>query len=229
MNPSRIRLGDESFLIFPSDAKMEKCEAFLKYKDDVLVFITPSLKEDFKIEAYKNSKPLLEYYSSAVSAAAYLTEKMGLPLPDMSFEAPNGKIEIINTGSGVFTAQAEKCKLLFSKFEEVRGCAIEYFDFSFLKKFRVLLAKNQSSFSLDALREFSFLGGNTACAIALFTDEGTELVYSPFAEEFTSLLPSLFRSYIFRETKRREMLCVGEIGFDFSFADVTLTARPAIT
>ena len=225
MNPSRICLGDEGFLIFPSGIKMERDRIFREYKDEISVFILPSLKEDFKIEAYKNSKPLIEYYTSAVSAAFYLINVMGLPLPEISFETPKGIVEIINTDPGTFSFKAEKCKLLFSKSEEVRGCLIECFEFLFINKFRVLLAKKSELFSPDVLRDFSFLGESAASVVAIFSEESGNELFTPFSEEITSFIPSVFRAFIFGEN---EPLRSGDINFAFSFAEVSASARPAI-
>lgn len=226
MNPSKIRLCDESFVVFPSSIKTERNRIFREYKDEIAVFILPSLKEDFKIEAYKNSKPLIEYYTSAVSAAFYLIDIMGLPLPEISFETPKGRVEIINTDPGVFSFKAEKCKLLFSKSEEVRGCSIEFFDFLFLKNFRVLLAKKTDLFSPDVLPDFSFLGESAASVVAIFSEEGGEnLFYSPFNEEITSFIPHLFRAFIFGKP---EPLRSGDTSFAFSFDEVSASARPTI-
>ena len=225
MNPSKVRLGNESFLVFPSGAKTEKSDALLLYKDEVLVFITPSIKEDFKIEAYKNSKPLFEYYSSAIVAAAYLVNKMGLPLREISFEAPNGKIEITDTGSGVFALEIEKCKLLFSKTEDTRGCKIESYTFSFLNEFKVFISKNREFFSLDVLREISFIGDRAAPCIVLFENGEEELLYSPLKEEATSFFASLFRAYFFDENAP---LSDGDLSFAFSYNSVAARAKPII-
>ena len=113
-------LGDR-FLFFSlqSDEEIKKAVSF----DKRCVILLPSLDADFKIVGYeKGGVPLCDCYSAAVCAAVHLVKKRGLPLPEISFQTPNGILQILCTGGGEFSVYVDKCKLLLSKSIEICGC-----------------------------------------------------------------------------------------------------------
>lgn len=89
----------------------------------------PSITADFAVSGIKNGTvTTADSYTSAICAAAYLLEKRGLPLSEISFETANGNIEIFNTGVGEYLLKLNKCKLLYTKSTCIEGTAVDFCD-----------------------------------------------------------------------------------------------------
>ena len=228
MNPSRISLGSESFLLFPSACRTETVDEIInRYIEENLVFILPSIEEDFKIAAFKNKKPLIEYYSSAICAAHYLIEKMGLPLSEITFETPNGKIEIFNTGACKFTASIDRCKFLFAKEEEFQGCYIECVDVLLLRHIKAMISKDSESFSKDALKEILMQSVDVFATLACFSKSCDYFAFTPHRMEFTDFYAALLREYLSFLLGREDLhLGNNSLIFKFSPSNVRICANP---
>lgn len=230
MNPSRIALGEESYLVFSSSSLSESIETVKrKYKEDNLVFILPSLKEDFKIEAYKGEKTQIEYISSSICAACFLIESQGLPLSEISFESPNGKIQIIRTGAGLYELALNKCKQLFTKTIELCGCDIEYSEIILLSRVRVCLVKDSDFFSSDVMAELFKIA--EPCVVLAITHpfNGCYQCYSPYgtsATAFYAYMTSLYTSYLSREM----MDSTYDVGSRFALTpfSIKISAKPRL-
>ena len=151
MIPYEISVLGDRFLLFslPSDKEIPSAQAF----GERCVILLPSLVADFRVVAYeKCGKPLADYYSAAVCASAHLTVTRGLPLPEISFETPNGNLEILCTGSGLFSVNVEKCKLSSSKNIEICGCEVDICNVFVQGKFCVMRIFDASRFDEKTLR-----------------------------------------------------------------------------
>ena len=137
MHPYEISVLDESYLFFSLSLDGDASEYV--HIGERCVFLLPSVIADFRVTGYeKNGKPLYDYYSAAVCAAAYLIRKRGLPLSEITFETPKGILEIFCTGSGSLSLKINKCKLLLSNHIEICGCVPNAFDADLGGVFRVV-------------------------------------------------------------------------------------------
>ncbi len=77
------------------------------------MFILPSLASDVKIEIYGHSpKNLFSYIPAALSAARFLRLVRGLPLSEITVEAPLGEILVLSENNG-------KCAAFLDKFSVI--------------------------------------------------------------------------------------------------------------
>lgn len=193
MNDStKIDLLGDTFEIFSLSSEEEIDGKFKEGGEEMRVFLLPSLTADFALRVYdKSQKEHREYHAAALIAAAFLIRKRGLPLSDIVFEAPCGKIKVFCTGEGVLRITIDKCKQLLSAQDERTGCDVKYNDLFVTKRIRALHAEDASLFRLSRLSEFAMLDTEFPSAVLLSSqEEGTLKMYScrGYSEDFTSSL-----------------------------------------
>ena len=152
--PYEISVLGDRFLFFslPSESEIPKAVPGGKR----CVILLPSLDADFRIVGYeKCGKPLCDYYSAAVCAAAHLTKIRGLPLPEISFETPRGILEIICTDDGFFSVNVDKCKVLLSKNITICDCYTDVADIDVHATCRVMRLCDAARFDKKALKRLS--------------------------------------------------------------------------
>ncbi len=93
------------------------------------VILSPSVTQDFKIELSANTEGCVgNYHAAAISAAAFLIEKRGLPLDEIIFESPCCDITVSTQKSGHYSIKTNKCKFLFTKPVEIQGAEVDFSD-----------------------------------------------------------------------------------------------------
>ena len=164
--PYEISVLGDKFLFFSlcSDAEISKavsCGARC-------VILLPSLVADFRVVGYeRQGNPLYDYYSAAVCAAVHLTRIRGLPLDEISFETPQGILEILCTGDGSFTVNIDKCKLLLSKNITICDCYTDVADIYVSAICRVMRLCDVARFDKKALRRLASAVLPLPCAVVL--------------------------------------------------------------
>ena len=187
---TKIDLLGDTFELFSLTCEEEIFEKPELVGAGIQVFILPSFTADFAIRVYdKNKKECQEYYAAALIAAAFLTRKRGLPLSEISFEAPCGNIDVFCTGNGVFKIKIDKCKHLLSSVAVCTGCDEKYNDFLVTKKIRAIHTEDISCFSKSRLAEFAMLGSPFPAAVISTFSEAGKLKMNSF-RDYTALFIS---------------------------------------
>ena len=194
MNPTRIDvLGEDYFVLSLSGLATESDDAILT--GERAVHLHPSLTADFFVRSYsKRGRQCSNDPAAAVSAAAHLSLKRGLPLDEFLFETPRGFLKISCTGDGFFALTLQKCKVLFTDFVETLGCTVKYCDVSAGGVCRVVLAENIRAADTLALKELLTAGRHLPSAILFASLDGSELEILPYTD-FNPSPPSLIELY----------------------------------
>ncbi len=234
MNPVKIRVMDDDFLVFSLAENAERMEKLNGFEFEYAVFLSPSMDADYYIEAYsKKKKTLSDHYAAAVSAAAFLVLKRGLPLSEISFETASGFIDVFCTGSGLFTVSIQKCKHLYTKTLDVMGCDIRYIDILAGNPCRVINTKNIENFDVSCLPRFVTADENFPAAVVLSSNNGGEVDIVAYTDFNFSAPPRLS---LFAAAAYSEKYSYGS-GINFSYktstcrigySSVTVTTRPAL-
>lgn len=213
MNPTIIDiLGEDYFLISHTGAEEYRDT---QIKDAVSVNLLPSLTADFCVRSYSKNGVLRRFDPiAAVSAAAYLSLKQGLPLDELVFETPSGLLTVFCTGDGVFTLTLQKCKVLFTETPEILGCAVSYTDVNVGRVCRVVRAENITSADPSALAPLLSVGRYLPDALLFSSINGGELKILPYAD-FNPSPPS--RAELFAATALAYQERRGEFTADGGF------------
>lgn len=181
MQPYYISVLGDVFLLFSLPHEREIADALIKGKRCVILL--PSLVADFRILGYeKCGKPLHDYYSAAICAAMHLTKKSGLPLSEISFETPQGILEILCTGDGLFCVRVDKCKRLLSKTVKIRGCETDVFDIDAGEKIRVVPTSDVARFDRATSARLSSAALPLPSAVVLSSRVGDRLSVRTYAD-----------------------------------------------
>ena len=181
MQPYYISVLGDVLLLFslPHESEIKNALA----KGDRCVILLPSLVADFRILGYeKCGKPLHDYYSAAVCAAMHLTERSGLPLSEISFETPQGIVEILRTGDGLFCVKVNKCKQLLSKTVEIRGCETDVLDVDVGGKIRVVPTLDVARFDKATSARLSSAALPLPSAVVLSARVGQRLLVRAYTD-----------------------------------------------
>lgn len=236
MQPYRISVLGDCFLFFslPSDAEIPKALAC----GERCVILLPSVECDFCLTGYEPSgKPLYDYCSAALCAAAHLTKTCGLPFSEIRFETPTGILEIICTGDGFFTERIDKCKLLLSKNIEVFGCEPDVSDVFVNGIFRVMRLYDSASFDKKAFRRLVSVELPLPCAVVLSAMEKDVLSVRTYAD-YNPTPPSSVLAHAaaaYRECASSKFdlrglsLSFGNSAFCRArYSDVSITVKPTL-
>lgn len=234
MDPVKIRVMGDDFLIFSLVEKAERMEILNGFEFEYAVFLTPSIDADYYIEAYSKKKEILsDYYAAAISAAAFLVLKRGLPLSEISFETPSGIVNIFCTGDSMFKVLITECKELCTKSTEILGCEIEYTDVLLWGTVRVVKAKNIEAFDVSALPGFLLAGGKLPDSVALSSKRDEKLsviAYNKFNPAPLTTLHSFAAAAYLEKTPYKEKIffddnvsyCIKE------YSTLTVATKPTV-
>ena len=148
---SRIRTLGRTFDVFPSSVIPTEPERYRDSTDTAAtVFLLPSLDSDIRVihldEKGKNGGLSL---APALAATVFLIAERGLPLDEISVEAPDGIFDTMKLGKdGKYCVRLPKCKLLCSnmmknvKNAEISFCDVMVFD----KRVRVIQCMDAERF-----------------------------------------------------------------------------------
>ena len=217
MHPYEINVLGDSFLFFSFESEKRLDEALVLGKRCVILL--PSLLADFRVIGYEsNKKELYDYYSAAICAAAHLTEKRGLPLSDLSFETPNGIIEIFHTGVGLFTVNINKCKVLLSKSVELCACRLDACDVFVNGIFRVVGASSAKRFDDKLLPRLAGADFPLPCAAVVCSSERGRISLKRYSD-YNPTPPSSVLTYAAAAYKEYAFLRRKESDAYFCFDD----------
>ena len=193
MNDStKIDLLGDVFELFSLNCEEEIVKNLKSCGAGIKAFLTPSLEADFSLRVYdKNNEECREYFAAALIAAAFLTQKRGLPLSEILFEAPCGNIEVFCTGNGTFQTRIDKCKQLLSSQAEFAGCDVKYNDFFIMKKIRAIHTEDITVFSKSGLSEFVMLGTEFPAAVILSSALDNRLQMHSFRDHSATFVSNL--------------------------------------
>ena len=181
MIPYEISVLGDRFLFYslPSDDEAAKVlELGVR-----CIILLPSLDADFRIVGCEmGGKPLCDYYSAAVCAAAHLTLKQGLPLSEIGFETPQGFLKIFCTGDGLFHVAVDKCKLLLSKSIEICGCESDVYTVLAHGMFCVMRICDVTRFDKKALRRLASVSLPLPSAVVLTSMKNSTLSVRTYAD-----------------------------------------------
>lgn len=181
MHPYEISVLGEDFLFFSLTSESE-ADAALKFSKRSAILL-PSLNADFRIAGYyEKGKPLCDYYSAALCAAVHLVKKRGLPLSDITFETPNGNLEILCTGDGIFTVSVDKCKLLLSNSIPLAGCMLDIKDVFSKSVFRVVRVGDVLRFDKKMLPRIASSQLPMPCSVVLYSSDGRRICVRSYAD-----------------------------------------------
>ena len=173
-------LGDDFFLFSQENFFGPSCTLF---GDAMTVGLLPSITADFSLIGYtKLGKPLSDYRAAAISAAAFLVLKRGLPLSEILFETPGGNIEVFYTGGRIFEVSTPKCKQIITNKIEVMGCVVEYADFCTDALFRVIRTDNIDNFDLKIIPRFASVGEKTPSSVILYSVKDSKIDMRTYSE-----------------------------------------------
>lgn len=235
MNPVRIRVMSDEFLVFSLPCGVLQTEFLNKYDFEYAVIISPSAKADYHISTYsKEKKPLTDNYAAAISAAAFLVLKGGLPLYEISFEAPSEIVNVFCTGNGFFTVLIPNCKQLYTKTIELLGCGIEYTDVSVKRGVRVVKTKSIENFDKSMLSAFLLRGENLPDSVILSSRSDGKLsviIYNKFNPDPLTKLHSFAAAAFTEKTSYMEKIFFED---NLSYctrenSTVSVTTKPAVT
>ncbi len=149
MQPYRIKILDDDFLVFSSAGVDEK---YARQENISTVIINPSVESDFEIKALdKHGRTSGDVLTPTVAATLFLTERRGLPLTEFSFKTAGGNVEVFDTGSHNLSVKLPKCKFLCTKTETVKGCDATYNDIDVGGTFRTISVENVGKFDRELL------------------------------------------------------------------------------
>lgn len=234
MNPVRIKVMSDDFLVFSLPCGVLQTEFLSKYDFEYAVIISPSVEADFHISTYsKGENIILDNYAAAISAAAFLVLKRGLPLSEISFETPSGIVNIFCTGDSMFKVLITECKELCTKSTEILGCEIEYTDVLLWGTVRVVKAKNIEAFDVSALPGFLLAGGKLPDSVALSSKRDEKLsviAYNKFNPAPLTTLHSFAAAAYLEKTPYKEKIffddnvsyCIKE------YSTLTVATKPTV-
>ena len=228
MHPYEISVLDESYLLF--SLPYGGNESDYARVGERCVFLVPSVNADFRITGLgKGGKPLYDYYSATVCAAAYLTVKCGLPLTEISFETPNGNLEILCTGSGSFSVKMNECKLLFSNHIEICGFVPDVAEVETGGIFRVASVPSDAKFSEALAPRLAGAAFPLPQAVILSTLRDNELSIKAYAD-YNPTPPSTLLCYAaaaYKEGRGTARLSLGNGALaTVGFSSVEITLKP---
>ncbi len=234
MHPYEISVLDDRFLFFslPSERDFSGEAAAVRR----CVILLPSLDADFRVIGYeKGGKPLYDYYSAALCAAAHLTSKQGLPLSEIVFEIPTGFLKIACTGGGLFSVDVNKCKLMLPKNVEICGCEADVCDVLAQGLFRVMTVCDAARFDKKVLSRLSSAVLPLPSAVVLSSLENERLSVRTYTDYNptppSSLLAYAAAAYRAWEEKRLSFSCA-MLPFENSsfcrvrYSTVEMTVKP---
>ena len=150
MKPEKISVMDEAFFLY----SLTGDEGYDEVRDGAVILL-PSLSADFLVRTANKCGVLpTDYYAAAVSAAAFLIMRRGLPLSEIFFETPHGNLEICCTGRGFFTLTVPKCKLLSRGSQEIMGCEVPVAEVITGAKYKVIHTPHAKGFDTSKLPLF---------------------------------------------------------------------------
>ncbi|MBO7304864.1 MAG: hypothetical protein J6V09_06550 [Clostridia bacterium] len=150
MKPEQIGIMDEKHLLYSLRGEEKELPSA-----DGAVILLPSLTADFYVTSSPSGRrECADYYTAAVCAAAFLTLKRGLPLAEITFDTPDGSIEIFCTGGGLFTFNIPKCRLLSTESREIMGCEVKSADVFVKNRYRVIHTATDEGFDGKVLPTF---------------------------------------------------------------------------
>lgn len=231
MHPYEISVLDESYLLFslPCGANVSEYARV----GERSVFLLPSVNADFRIMGFgKGGKPLYDYYSAAVCAAAYLAVKCGLPLAEINLETPNGNLEILCTGSDSFSVKINKCKLLFSNHIEICGCIPDVAEVETGGMFRVASVPFCAKFSEALAPRLAGAAFPLPQAVILSTLRDNELFIKAYAD-YNPIPPSTILCYAaaaYKEGRGATRLSLGNgAAATVGFSSVEISLKPVLS
>ena len=234
MNPVRIKVMSDDFLVFSLPCGVLQTDFLNQYDFEYAVIISPSVEADFHIRAYSKGKRLItDNYAAAISAAAFLVLKRGLPLSEISFETPSGFTDVFCTDDGLFSLIIKKCKELCTKNIELLGCEIEYTDVLVKNTVRVIKTKSIDNFDISALSAFLFAGDKLPAAVTL-SSRYKEKLYVTLYDEFNSEPPTrlqCFAAAVYLENAALKEKIFFEDNVSYCIKDystLTVAAKPAV-
>ena len=201
MKPYRIKILGDEFLVCSS---LQKDEINPKERKENTVIIGPSLKEDFKVSSYDiRQSPSPDLFSNAILATRFLIEKRGLPLEEFSFDVCGTNLNVFYTGEGVFTIKPQKCKLLYTKTELLKGCEVTIRDVNVGCVFRTVSVENLKDFDKELLSLLTLTGEcvpSAALASSLFSGTLSFSMLSDFSKrkptELTAYVAAAYSEYL---------------------------------
>ncbi len=234
MNPVRIKVMSDDFLVFSLPCGTLDIAFLNDYGFDYAVILSPSTEADFYIKTYSRRKDLIiDNYAAAISAAAFLVLKRGLPLSEISFETNSGFIDVFCTGNGLFGVKIQKCKQLFTKSAELLGCDIEYTDVLLSGAVRVVKTKNMETFDISSLSCFLFAGEKLPDSVALSSRREGKLsviLYNKFNPAPLTTLHSFAAAAYLEKTPYREKIFFEDNVSYFikEYSTLTVVTEPTI-
>ena len=234
MNPVRIKVMSDDFLVFSLPCGVLQTEFLNKYDFEYAVIISPSVEADFHISTYSKGKRLIiDNYAAAISAAAFLVLKRGLPLSEISFETPSGIVNIFCTGDSMFKVLITECKELCTKSKEILGCEIEYTDVLLWDTVRVVKAKNIEAFDVSALPVFLLAGGKLPDSVVLSSKRDKKLsviAYNKFnPAPLTTLHSFAAAAYLEKTPYKEKIFFEDNVSYCIKdYSTLTVATKPAV-
>ena len=237
MTKTKIAFCTEEFDFFSVKNKDDVFEILENGLGRKSIFLMPGKSADFMLMAYNvNKDEMLEYYTSALCAAAFLVTKRGLPLHEIVFETSEGEIKIIHTDTDGFSVKIAKCKQILTLSAELFGCDVKWRDLFVKKRIRAVHTDDISVFSNDVLKRLLLLDGPLPfVTLASSSLKGNLAVryYSEFNLEALSPIviysAAAFNERIISGAAALKLFADGgKISFVAEPFSVTVSARPEI-
>ncbi len=234
MNPVRIKVMSDDFLVFSLPCGAINNDFLNNYEFDFAVILLPSIEADFYIEVYSKRKDLItDNYAAAISAAAFLVLKRGLPLSEIRFETSTDFVDVFYTDNGMFSVPIQKCKELCTKTTEFFGCETEYTDVSLCDTVRVVKSKDIKNFDLSALPGFLHAGGKLPESVILTAMRDNKLdvlIYNEYnPRPLTTLHSHAVAAFLQKPAYEEKIIFDDNISyFTKEYSTVTVVTKPAI-
>lgn len=233
----KIQLFGEAFEICSARCESEIAEKLNMDSNGAKVFILPSLTADFKIRAYDSmKKECAEYYAAALTAAAFLIYKRGLPLSEINFETLHGNVRVFCTGNRTLKVRLDKCKLLLSAEKELQGCIVNYNDLFLARKIRAIHSEGENLFKEENLSGFVMPDSEFPSAVIMSSTRENVLLmksYRDFTKIFVSSLllwccAAYNEAIVARRPVSRFEVSEYSASLEVAFSSVTVEVSPII-
>ena len=234
MNPVRIKVMCDDFLVFSLPCGTLDIAFLNDYDFNYAMILSPSIESDFHIKAYSKRRDLIiDNYAAAISAAAFLVLKRGLPLSEIRFETNSGFVDVFCTGNGVFSVVVRKCKELCTNSTELLGCKIEYTDVSLCGTVRAVKTKDIESFDLSVLPGFLLAGEKLPDSVILTSRHDGKLSVSIYNEYNPSPLTALHSyaaaAFLEKASYKEKIFFSDNISYFIKeYSTITVATKPTI-
>lgn len=226
MRTANIKILGEDLSLFSitSEKDFPGCEG-------ASVLLLPSLVADFKVFACTHRQNLSDPYSAMFASMAYLVEKRGLPLREITFETSRGNLEILRTGNGEYSFKLLECKHLCTNTIDVMGCEVEFLDVWCGAKFRIVHTDDVEVFRSEVLRELVRGGREIPSAVAAVGEVSRNSVVIPYTE-YVKEKPSTAAMYMavayseYVRAGKRMLAFSDECRSVSDYSSVTLFVKP---